>query len=1103
VTVAALVALDRRDTWDVRLPGCSNRVFRGTSLAELLDDAALHLMEKVPHWSPEQLDGLLLSPEITVRRVKVEAPLRFGTERKPVDVAVRLTVVCTRWAKEGFWRLQIPRLGPETFAVTGLSELRARVTTYLEDWARKGSHAALTRAGSLQGPHLELIDVEVELPSVLPSRTPKRTRRDRKPSTDEQEPEKRVWRPATTLRAVGNNLLQRGRDGRLQPALGRDRLVDDLVAQLDADGTALLLVGDSGVGKTAIVEAVAQRFADRGGTLQRRTDLWRVDGARLIAGMSHVGQWEQRLAEIVDELYHRQDILVVDDLPGLAWTGRSAQSDTTMADYLVPHLQRGEIRILAECTPERLEAGRLENPGFFANFRIVQVEPMDDLATYRVLLEHTRRTEAVRPLVASPTLLEATGRVARRFGPRLQEPGRSVRVLRGFLGDVATDPDRRDAFGRTPIGPADLFAWFSVATGLPRFVLEPRHARPEDEVHRWFAQRIVGQPAAVRTAVDTVLCLQQGLDDPDRPVATLLFVGPTGVGKTETAKALAAYLFGDARRLLRFDMSEVAGPGALQRLVGGAGRPDGDLTRAVANQPFSVVLLDEIEKAGPAVFDLLLQVLGEGRLTNASGHTTDFRNTVIVMTSNLGVGAARRRTGFDRASGTSDAAHYRSAARAFFRPEFTNRIDAVVPFRALGRADVEPLVQRIVGRVLSRRGLRRAGVVVALDDSLADWLGEVGFDPLYGARSLQRVVERELTVPLARLLVQRPEQLTEGAYIALWRSDGGLGMHLDPLSVDTRTPPHAAPEDWDAMADLHGRLLALHGRVAEHPHWETIVAARTGLLGRLDAGLSDADWDRLQTTTAVLDAYTTLASDLEDFATDWLARYRFEDGYAKVVRRTPWGGDTKRLVTQEVAVPVDRARNRKNAVDLLVGLEERVASMLFRVENWGPPEPFVWRFEPLHPDARHLARILAEGFRDAWAGWGRLDTWVRTGGPGETAWQPGDLVDGPCAVVGSVPGLASLVAGDAGLYLDSEDVGVDRLLRLVVVSVHAGEPGILTSLDAERDRIREVRIRGEQVDDALPPIQHRFGVLADDDPAVTLADLATGLRTTALRRVVR
>lgn len=1098
ITVAALVGLGRRDLWEIRLPGVSKQVFRGPSLAELLDDAALHIMEEAPRYAPAQLERLLLSPEVTLRRTEVETRLAFGDARKKTEIKVKLTAVCTRWAKEGFWRVVVPRLSMDAFAVRNLGQLADKLGVYLEEWAKTHSLQALERAASTHREHLELIDVEIEVPSLLPSRRPRREREGGKPASAPVG-EERKWRPATELRAVGINLLQRARDGRLEGALGRDGLVDDLVQQVATDGAAILLVGPSGVGKTAILEAVASRLAAQGGTLQERTDVWRVDGARLIAGMSMVGQWEGRLARVVHELYHRRDVLVVDDLPSLAWTGRSAQSDTTMADYLVPHLQRGELTVLAECTPERLAAGRLENPGFFSCFRVIHVAEMDAAATQRVLLQKVRRTEAERGLAVRAPTFDALVTVASRFGPRLAEPGRSVRVLRRFLADVR--PEKLDRYGRRMVEPEDVFVHTAATTGLPRFLLEPGQGRSAAAIEAWFERRIVGQPTAVAAATDVVACLQQGLDDPERPVSTLLFVGPTGVGKTETAKALAAYLFGDARKLVRFDMSEVNGPGAVARLVGGSGRPDGDLTRAVANQPFCVVLLDEIEKAGSQVFDLLLQVLGEGRLTNAAGHTTDFRNTVIVMTSNLGVAGAQRRTGFDRASVGADASHYTAAAQAFFRPELYNRIDRIVPFRSLGRADVEPLVERTIGRVLGRRGLRRAGVVVALHESVRDWLGEVGFDPVYGARSLQRVVERELTVPLARMLIERPS-VEGGAHIALWRAGEELGLALTPLEDAVSDGPSLdACTDWEAMNGLHARLVQLHGRIAQHPHWAAVEAARTGLLEQLP-GLDEDAWDRLETTSAILDEHSALASSIEDFESDWLARYRFEDGVSKVRGEPPrkvWGkGTRERLVTQEVVVPVDRGRHRLGAARRLAELEEQLASVIFRVESWGPPSSVVLRFQPLHQEAATFALELAEAFQEAWSGWGRVASWRRV-----DTWAAGELAAGACALVFRVPGMARLFETEVGLHLDAQDVGADRLLRLVDVVLLAGEPdAVLRAMDAELDAVAVARIAGEDVTVDLPRVVRRYGAVAGASD-VALAELPADLRTRALRKVVR
>jgi ATP-dependent Clp protease ATP-binding subunit ClpC len=1125
LTVAALVGALTSDRYEVRLPGLHTGAFVGPSVAELLDDAALHLMEHVPKWPAERLHRLVLNPDVRVRRTTVQAPLRFLGAKKAVEVKQKVVCVCTRWPDDGFWRVTVPRIeaGP-WFAVRSLSDLTPGLEAWLAERAG-GWTSQVLDVPPIRDVYLELVDVEIDLPSVLPSRKPKKKSKKRGKKDGKrppQEPKKKTWIPARELRGVAVNLVQRALDGRLRGAHGRDALVDDLEVQLVAEGATLLLVGEPGVGKTAIIEAVAQRAAEQarqGGTLQQRTDFWRVDGGRLIAGMSFVGAWESRLARIVEEVHQRDDVLVVDDLPSLCWTGRSAQSETTMADFLLPHLQRGELRILAECTPERLEAGRQRNPGFFASFRIVHVEGMSPLETYRVVLEHLRDVERERGLVAAPELVESIQGLARRFGPRMAEPGRTVSIARRFLGEVQARGRPTDRFGRVRITGSDALRHFGAATGLPDFVLEPGHGQPPADITRWFARRIIGQPEAVDAVTDVVAMLQQALDDPERPVATLLFVGPTGVGKTETAKALAHHLFGDAGRLLRFDMSEVRGPGSLARLVGGAGRPDGDLTRAVANQPFSVVLFDEIEKAGPGVFDLLLQVLGEGRLTNAVGRTTDFSNTVVVMTSNLGVASARRRPGFGSgAEGAADATHFRRAAEAFFRPEFFNRIDRIVPFRALSREDVAPLVSRMVGRVLGRRGLRRSGVIVHFDAPMRDWLAEEGFDPQYGARSLQRVVERELTVPLARHLADRPPT-ERGAWLDLWRDHGGLQIDYQPLIDAEREGEEADGDevnaDWDALRARYERMVASLERLESAEAWASIVSSRSALLDELNTRAAGGDttsfdWGQLELASSVVEDRTALLSRLDDFATDWLATYRYEDGYAADVKVDPrgWRADRKQLVTQQEPVPVDRKRTRRAAVAHLERLELDSAAVLHRVRSWGDLRTTVLRFESLHDGASDLAAQLVEAVRAAWAPWRPSRLFANAG-----SWARIASVDHPAshyALAFRIPGFRELIDGDLGLYLDAEDVGADRVLRLVRVEAlvldRVEDEPILAALrarDAELADARAALRRGEAQREPLPPVVHRFGVLHPGGAAPRLGStLPDDLRRVALRRVL-
>ena len=266
------------------------------------------------------------------------------------------------------------------------------------------------------------------------------------------------------------------------------------------------------------------------------------------------------------------------------------------------------------------------------------------------------------------------------------------------------------------------------------------------EVERFFTDRVHGQPEATTALANLVALLKAGLDNPERPVGSLLFMGPTGVGKTESALTLAEYLFGDRGRVIRLDMSEYGHPGAASRLVSGR-RGEGDLTRPIREQPFSVVLLDEIEKASPEAFDLLLQVLGEGRLTDATGRAAYFRHAIVIMTSNLGAaaGAPLGLHGRTQSAGPD----YLGAARQFFRPEFLNRMDRVVPFVPLGPATLESIAKRLIDRALDREGFKRRGLRVHYDQYVLRHIARVGYDPSLGARPMKRAIDALILVRLA------------------------------------------------------------------------------------------------------------------------------------------------------------------------------------------------------------------------------------------------------------------------------------------------------------------------------------------------------------------
>jgi ATP-dependent Clp protease ATP-binding subunit ClpC len=347
---------------------------------------------------------------------------------------------------------------------------------------------------------------------------------------------------------------------------------------------------------------------------------------------------------------------------------------------------------------------------------------------------------------------------------------------------------------------------FSRETGIPGAILDEQASLDLTATRAWFDQRLLGQPEALSQVVDLLAMIKSRLARPGKPLASLLFAGPTGVGKTETAKVLAEFLFGDKERLVRFDMSEYADPFASRRLIGGAAEGEGLLTRAIREQPFSVLLLDEFEKAHGDVFDILLQVLGEGRLTDQKGRTADFRNAVVFMTSDLGArGAFRAHLGLvdSRDERANAREHFREAVRDFFRPEMFNRIDALIAFAPLDGPTLRRIVERELELLRNRDGFRLRGVELILSGDIAGYLVRKGYDPRYGARPLKRITENELVTPLASRLNAYPDDVSLSCTV----SEVEDRLHLE-VAVLTESKAKGRMRDQPGMAQPLFRVLA-------------------------------------------------------------------------------------------------------------------------------------------------------------------------------------------------------------------------------------------------------------------------------------------------------
>lgn len=550
----------------------------------------------------------------------------------------------------------------------------------------------------------------------------------------------------------------------------RNREVTELERRLlSSDRRPVLLLGRRLSGKTAIVhEYVARTTALRQSPYTSKRNVWLLAPQRLISGMSYVGQWESRLLAILKEARKRNHVLYFDDLPGLLLAGKSRDSSLSMGQVIRPYLERREVRLLAEITPESWRVLRERDRGLADLFDVLPVSETDAEETARIVLASRRSLEQEFQchftLDALPTVLE----IERRYSPDAAFPGKAIR----FLKDLALT--RRGA----DVSRDHVLDEFHRRSGLSSRFLDPRQRLQRQEIVDALTAEVVGQTEPVAAVADVLSIAKARLNDTGRPMGSLLFVGPTGVGKTQLARAAARFLFTDASRILRFDLNEYIARGSAARLVGTYEQPDGLLTGAVRRQPFAVVLFDEIEKAHPEVFDVLLQVLGEGRLSDGLGRTVSFANTLIVMTSNLGVRENSQRLGFAGDSPVGDHV-WQKAVERFFRPEFFNRIDRIVPFQNLSRPVIAQVANVILGEMLLRDGLARRRCVLTIEPQALERAVDAGYSPALGARALKRSLEQMLIQPASRQLAAlQPGALTR---LHLYPSTTGIAVEIQQL----------------------------------------------------------------------------------------------------------------------------------------------------------------------------------------------------------------------------------------------------------------------------------------------------------------------------------
>jgi ATP-dependent Clp protease ATP-binding subunit ClpA len=394
-------------------------------------------------------------------------------------------------------------------------------------------------------------------------------------------------------------------------------------------------------------------------------------------------------------------------------------------------------------------------PGFVENFQIIELKELPQSGIFSILDKFSDYCAQNLKIRVDRNAMELSYRLLARYYPYESFPGKAIK----FLGQCISEAELK---GTQIINQQAVIQNFVKQTGMPELFLRDDMILESGELETFFNSRIIGQETALDALAAVVKIFKAGLNNPGKPISTMIFAGPTGVGKTAAAKALADYFFGKGQKkspLVRIDMSEFQHPAQLARFIG-AGGEVGTLVQDIRERPFSVLLLDEIEKADPSVFDALLTVLDEGRLVDSFGRVTNFRNSIIVMTSNLGAGN-RGSIGFGGGSGNN----YESAIGKFFRPEFVNRIDQIVTFNPLNREHILKITHKELKELSGREGFVKNGISLDFSDRLIEQLAEVGFDERYGARPLQRAIESKIIAPLANWMLKNREAKNCSIYL--------------------------------------------------------------------------------------------------------------------------------------------------------------------------------------------------------------------------------------------------------------------------------------------------------------------------------------------------
>ncbi|MCB0570362.1 MAG: ATP-dependent Clp protease ATP-binding subunit [Phaeodactylibacter sp.] len=545
----------------------------------------------------------------------------------------------------------------------------------------------------------------------------------------------------------------------------------------------LAIIGPEGVGKHTLVHEAIWRYES--GHYEplkgRRQRVWHIDPTRIIAGMSIVGMWQKRFESILSFILKpadnakTSDKLLIDNPVALLRIGKSAQNNMTLSDVLRPYLEKRQLQLILLATPEEWKVLQEKSRRFSNLFQVIRLDEPGPEAATKIILQKRRALERDHDCIITIQAVQQLMAIQRNYLRNKPLPGSVIKLMQQlavkYRYSQANAPEVRDEF--------------RAFSGLEERIFDSSQPLDEQDVQELIGRELVGQPQAVSALADIVHIIKAKLADKDRPLASFLFIGPTGVGKTQAAKVLAQYLMGSDAHLIRFDMNEYIDAGALQRLIGDDYNPEGQLAGAVRYRPFGVILLDEIEKAHPLVLDLLLQLLDDGRLADSLGRTVDFTNTIIIMTSNVGASQAASRLGYIE-SAQQEADTYRRALENEFRPEFINRIGQVVIFGPLGLEHILDIARLQIRALLQRDGFVRRATILNISPDALEWVARRGFDARLGGRALRRQIERDLTTLSAEQLIT---------------TDPEVPILFDILLKGERLSPRIRPLDFVSPAE--------------------------------------------------------------------------------------------------------------------------------------------------------------------------------------------------------------------------------------------------------------------------------------------------------------